>query len=101
MKFCKNVLRNNSFTTFLLIFSLLCATGFSQMVGELPTSSTALPTTMGAVTDSTKPAAAAADSLPMRVIKKDLNAREQILIGASVMAFIVVVMAFMNNFNPN
>ncbi|MFH0919893.1 MAG: hypothetical protein V1913_05975 [Fibrobacterota bacterium] len=94
-------MRNNSRSLVLLIvLGLLCST-LQALDDVAPSVQSRGMAPASVAVDSVRAVTAETDSLPMaRVIKKDLNPKEQVLIGTSIMAFIVVVMAFMNNFNP-
>jgi len=83
----------------LCLLSLLAATTLCQLV---PMTSQGMGA--GAVPQDSLAARAQADSLfkgsQFHVVKKELAVADQVRIGTTVMVFIIVVMSFMNNFNP-
>ena len=78
--------------------ALLFTQAFLQAPGPLPGAD-------AAATADTSASSAAADSAinesQYRVVKKDVVVPDQVKIGTTVMVFIIVVMSFFKNFNPD
>jgi hypothetical protein len=83
--------------------ALLCAIALSAATALSQTAPMTAQVAGKAPMDSVA-AKAQADSLfngaQFHVIKKEIAVADQVRIGTTIMVFIIVVMSFMNNFNP-
>lgn len=81
---------------FILALLLACGPVLGQVgFPQVTTTATAAGDSSRTASDSTK-----ADMGQYKVVKKDLVPEDQVRIGTTIMFFIIVVMSFMNNFNP-